>query len=471
MNAMRPIDPQSPIPLVTQIMRHIIALVRNDTWRAGTRLPSIRRFALQCGVSPLTVSNAYNRLVADGMLEAKRGSGFFVTPSLEPRPEPHVTLPDITPSIDSSWMLKHAYENNASTIQAGCGWLPDNYLFLDGIQHAFKALGRRPDPLTSSYGNPYGHGGLRELIRLILLRQGIHAPLSNIILTHGASQALELSIRCLTQPGDTVLVEDPGYCNLFPALQALRLHVIGIPRRHDGPCLDTLERAIKTHAPKAFVINSRLHNPTGTSCSASITHHVLSLAERFNMSIIEDDTFGGLADENSPTLAQLDQLKRVIFVSSFSKTISPGLRVGFLACSSDIADRILHLKMASSLTSSAINEAVVYNILADGRYRLHLGKLREKLSTARKTSTSQLEKSGLKIFAHAQNGLFLWARFQAEINPIHITQSAAEHDIMLAPGFLFSPEQKETPWFRFNASHMANIRLFNFLNNITPKGR
>ena len=456
-------DPHSPTPLVTQIVQQVKALVRSHDWTPGTRLPSIRHLARQCSISPLTVSNAYNRLVADGVLEARRASGFFVLSQEHPPTDGLVALADITPSIDSSWMLQRAYENNASIVQAGCGWLPDSYLFREGIRHALTALGRRPDPEMSGYGNPYGHTGLRELIRLLLLRQGIRCDLSALILTHGASQALELSIRCLTQPGDTVLVEDPGYCNLFPALEALGLRTIGIPRLHDGPCLATLERIARTEQPKAFILNTRLHNPTGTSCSPSVTHHVLSLAERHDFMIIEDDIFGGLADENTPTLAHLDQLQRVIFISSFSKTISPGLRVGFLACPPTISARILRLKMASSLTSSSMNEAIVHTILADGRYRLHLEKLREKLTNARKAAISSLETAGLEIFSYPDGGMFLWARFRTGLDPVLVARKAAEQAIMLAPGFLFSPDQNHTPWLRFNASQMHAPQLFHFL--------
>lgn len=456
-------DPHSPTPLVTQIVQQVKALVRSHDWTPGTRLPSIRHLARQCSISPLTVSNAYNRLVADGVLEARRASGFFVLSQEHPPTDGLVALADITPSIDSSWMLQRAYENNASIVQAGCGWLPDSYLFREGIRHALTALGRRPDPEMSGYGNPYGHTGLRELIRLLLMRQGIRCDLSALILTHGASQALELSIRCLTQAGDTVLVEDPGYCNLFPALEALGLRTIGIPRLHDGPCLATLERIARTEQPKAFILNTRLHNPTGTSCSPSVTHHVLSLAERHDFMIIEDDIFGGLADENTPTLAHLDQLQRVIFISSFSKTISPGLRVGFLACPPTISARILRLKMASSLTSSSMNEAIVHTILADGRYRLHLEKLREKLTNARKAAISSLETAGLEIFSYPDDGMFLWARFRTGLDPVPVARKAAEQAIMLAPGFLFSPDQNHTPWLRFNASQMHAPQLFHFL--------
>ncbi|GBR54847.1 GntR family transcriptional regulator [Neokomagataea thailandica NBRC 106555] len=327
-------------------------------------------------------------------------------------------------------------------------------------------LSRRPEPSLTGYGNPYGHKGLRDLILLLLRRQGIATQTDNIILTHGASQALELSIRCLTKSGDTVLVEDPGYCNLFPLLRALGLRIIGIPREVDGPNLEELNRAARIHSPRLFIINTRLQNPTGTSCSLSKVHHILNCAERFDFKIIEDDTFGGLSDDNTPTLAQLDQIERVIFVSSFSKTICPSLRVGFVVCSQNISNSILHLKMATSLTSSTISEALVFNILADGRYRHHLSKLREKLLVARSEGITRLEKAGMAVFSQDKDGLFLWARFVGEIDSVDLTRRGLDEGIMLAPGFLFSPEPSRNAWFRFNVSYLNDRKLFDLLLSI-----
>ncbi|GAC88796.1 GntR family transcriptional regulator [Gluconobacter thailandicus NBRC 3257] len=449
-------------PLVAQIVTQIAERIRTGDWPEGMRLPSIRRLSADSGVSPLTVSNAYNRLVADGLLEARRASGYFVTRQEDSgRMLPQRT---VATSVDSLWLLQRAYESAPNHIQAGCGWLPDSYLFGSGVKQALSSLGRKSEQMGLGYGNPYGHEGLREQICLMLSRQGIACNTSSIIMTHGASQALELAVRCLTQSGDTIFVEDPGYCNLFPALQALRLNIVGIPRLQDGPCLETLQKLAQTKAPKVFIINTRLHNPTGTSCSAPVLHQVLKLAELYGFTLIEDDIFGDLAAEKTPTLAYLGRLDQVIRVSSFSKTISPGLRVGYVACSPSMAHHILKLKMASSLTSNGISEAIVHHILADGRYRLHLARLREALSELQKSAGKKFQKCGLVPFGKPEGGMFCWMRFPHDIDLLTLTQEAALAGIMLAPGSYFSPDNAPSPWLRFNITHTNSPRLFSFLN-------
>ncbi|GBR17228.1 aminotransferase-like domain-containing protein [Asaia spathodeae] len=457
------LDHNAATPLVGQIVDAIRTRIVAGTWMDGMKLPSIRKLAEGCGVSPLTVSNAYNRLVAEGFLQARRASGYFVTH------EPNAASGAVEtasphPSVDSLWLLQRAYEGDVRQIQAGCGWLPETCLYTSGVRYALNSLGRRPDMQGLGYGNPYGHDGLREQIALSLARQGIACQRSGIILTHGASQALELSIRCLTRPGDTILVEDPGYCNLFPALQALGLTLCGVPRLKDGPCPESFARLAREKRPRAFIINTRLHNPTGTCCSAPVLHKLLRIAEAHDIMLIEDDIFGDLAPDTSPTLAYLGQLDHVIRISSFSKTISPGLRVGYVAASTIIAREILKLKMASSLTSTSISEAIVHHCLADGRYRLHLARLRERLTHLQEKALRRFAKTGLVPFCKPEGGMFLWMRFAQEHDVLQLTRDAARANFLLAPGSYFSPDGAPSPWLRFNITQCDRPEIFTFLN-------
>lgn len=457
------LDHRASTPLVAQIVDAIRTRIVSGIWLDGMKLPSIRKLAQDSGVSPLTVSNAYNRLVAEGFLQARRASGYFVTH--EPNPvSGQIEASSPQPSVDSLWLLQRAYEGDARLIQAGCGWLPEACLYGSGVRHALNSLGRRPEMQGLGYGNPYGHDGLREQIALSLARQGIACQRSGIVLTHGASQALELSIRCVTRPGDTILVEDPGYCNLFPALHAMGLNLCGVPRLKDGPCPERFAKLAREKSPKAFVINTRLHNPTGTSCSAPVLHKLLRIAEAHDIMLIEDDIFGDLAPETSPTLAYLGQLDHVIRISSFSKTISPGLRVGYVAASTAVAREILKLKMASSLTSTSISEAIVHHCLADGRYRLHLARLREKLAHLQEKALRRFTKTGLEPFCKPEGGMFLWMRFAQERDVLQLTRDAARANFLLAPGGYFSPEGAPSPWLRFNTTQCDRPEIFAFLN-------
>lgn len=463
------VDPDSSTPLVMQIMRSVIAEIDRGRLAEGARLPSVRRLAAQCGVSTLTISNAYNRLVAEGYLDARRASGYFVAARRAERPKASARETVLDASIDSLWLLQRVYEENSPLLKAGCGWLPESLLFTDGVKQGLSAVAKKPNGAVARYGSPLGYAPLRRAIQLQLAQREIDCDPEHIVLTHGASQALDLAMRCLLRHGDVVLVDDPGYCNLYPTLHALGARIVGVERTRQGPDVASLAALAERHRPKLFFTNTSLHNPTGTNCSAATLYQVLRLAEQHDFHIVEDDIFAGFAEEPAPCIASLDQLRRVIHVGSFSKTISPSLRVGYLACEGELAQRILRLKMASGLTSSELTEQIVHSILVEGQFRLHLARLREKLGQAQKSVCDGLTAAGLTLFHRPTGGMFLWARFAAERDVPEIVRQAAARGIMLAPGHLFRPDQSATPWLRFNVTHADDPRLYRFLEGVSRR--
>ncbi|WP_019906550.1 PLP-dependent aminotransferase family protein [Methylobacterium sp. 77] len=465
------LDPASTAPLVAQLVEAFSERIRSGSVAPGARLPSVRKLAVQCGVSTLTVSNAYNRLVADGLLEARRASGYFVSARLLERKTAAPRRKPVQISVDSGWLLQRVYEEDTFAIKAGCGWLPDSHLFADGIKQALSALARRPDRLVSRYGHPLGYAPLRRAIQLLLAQRNIDCDPDQILLTHGASQALDLTMRTFLQPGDVAFVDDPGYCNLYPSLHAMGVTIIGVERTLQGPSIAALQALAERHKPKLFFTNTSFHNPTGTSCSPATAHQILRIAETHDFQIVEDDIYASFVEETAPSIASLDQLRRVIHISSFSKTISPSLRVGYLACSPENAQRLLHMKMAASLTSSEISESIVHSILTEGQYRLHIARLREKLAAEQKTVADALLSVGLSIFHRPANGLFLWAGFGGDLDTAGLAQRAAAKGIMLAPGHLFRAHHEPTPWLRFNVAHANAAPLFRFLDAERSSGR
>jgi DNA-binding transcriptional MocR family regulator len=179
--------------------------------------------------------------------------------------------------------------------------------------------------------------------------------------------------------------------------------------------------------------------------------------------IVEDDIYGDLLAGQTTRLATLDQLERVLFVSSFSKTVSASLRVGFLACKYEIAESLTDLKLLTSLTTSEIDERLVYELLTAGYFRKQLDKLRARLRKARGDAVKNLERSGLEIYQEAEDGLFIWARRDPSENATSLAAGAARQGIMLAPGALFRPQQEASPWLRFNAAGCENPAIFRFL--------
>lgn len=458
------LDPNRATPLVAQIHEAVAAKINNGMLRNGARLPSVRELAKQCAVSTLTVANAYNRLVAEGYLEARRASGYFVSakPSRAGVQRNAATAAD----VDSSWLLQRVYEDGSTLLRAGCGWLPETHLYAEGVKHALGALSKKPNSAFARYGNPHGYFPLRQQIQTLLASRDIDARPDQIILTHGATQALDLIARCLLQPSDTVLVDDPGYCNLIPILRGIGVRIIGVERMSQGPNVETLQALADRYSPKAFFTNTTLHNPTGTSYSPSVAYQILRLAEQYGFFIVEDDIFAGLAPEPSPTIASLDQLKRVAYVGSFSKVISPCLRVGYLACNEEITQRILYFKMASGLTTSELNEQITHSILVQGHHRAHLTRLRQDLGIAQEAVCDGLSAAGLEIFHRPIGGLFVWARFGRTVDVREVAQKAVKEGIMLAPGYLFRPDQQPTSWLRFNVAYSNSRQLYTFLESV-----
>ncbi|HCU84253.1 MAG TPA: PLP-dependent aminotransferase family protein, partial [Methylophilus sp.] len=229
------------------------------------------------------------------------------------------------------------------------------------------------------------------------------------------------------------------------------------------PDVSALQQLLQEHRPKLFFTNTVLHNPTGTSTSLAVAHQILQLSEKYGLYIVEDDIYGDFHPQNATRLAALDQLNRVIYVSSYSKTISASLRVGFIACQADLANRLLDLKLLTGLTSSEINQRVMYQILVEGRYRKHMEKVRSQLEVKRAQVIRALEECGLSIHAEPAGGMFVWAKLANDKNAAEVASEASKQNIMLAPGNLFRPYQEPSSWLRFNVAHCEDDKVFELL--------
>ena len=299
-----------------------------------------------------------------------------------------------------------------------------------------------------------------------LQARSIEVDAEQIILTQGASQALNLCARLFLKPGDTVFVDDPMYANLIALLQTGGYRVIGVPRTSSGPDCAQLELLAALHRPRAFFTNTSLQNPTGTSTSIASAHRILRAAENFDFQIVEDDIFVDLQPERGISLAALDQLHRVTYIGSLSKSISPSLRVGFIACNRDLAQEFAQKKMLEGLTSCEISEKLASIILTEGRHRLSIERLRGRCEQAQRTVAAGLENCGLQLFHRPNAGMFVWARFPGAIDTAQVAQQAAQEALLLAPGKLFETVDQPSPWLRFNVAHSDHAQVYRFLERI-----
>ncbi len=459
------LNAQDSSPLIDQIVRALQRLMEDRALRVGARLPSIRAFAHDHHVSRFTVVQAYDRLVAMGYLQSRLGSGFYVAA----RPSAPVSEVAWQPdqSIDVVWLLRTTLTERSTKPIPGAWWLPASWMEVTGLRKSLRHLSSKQGEFLTAYGTPGGYLPLRELLCSRLTRLGVPAEPGQIVLTSGVTHATDLITRFFIRAGDAVLVDDPGFFILFGGLKSFGAKLVGVPWNRDGPDTETMESLIREHQPRLFFTNTILHNPTGSSISQAVAHRILQLAEKYDMMVVEDDIYGDFHPGNPTRLATLDQLKRVIYVSSFSKSVSAGLRVGYLACQKELATQLCDVKLLTSLTTSEINERLIYQLLAEGHYRKHMDKLRTRLQGARQKTITRLEALGYTVHAEPEGGMFLWARPQTQ-DSAPLARLAAQQGIMLSPGYMFRPHQETSPWLRFNAAHSDDEAIYRFLENDHP---
>lgn len=444
---------------IGQLVQHFSQLIDQAKLAQGARLPSIRAAAKEFKVSTFTVVQAYDRLVALSYVEARKGAGFFVarvSSSIEQQRS-------AVPLRDVYWLLDDGFHPDAGALAPGSGELPDSWVDEPGLRRALRRLGRGSG-LLAEYGESRGVLALRQWLQCYLIERGVHVESEQIVLTHGASQALNMVINTLLRPGDCVLVDDPGYINLLANLRDHKVEIVGVPWTPQGPDVEKLDELLARHRPKAFFTNPWLQNPTGSSYSPAVAHRVLQLADTHDCWIVESDVYGQLVQNNQPLLAALDNLQRVIYVGSISKSMAPSLRVGFVTAEPAVAEALQHYKMTTGLYSSQLCEHLALLMLNDGTQRKRYQKLRDRLLQAQLFTRQQLQQIGWQCWAPIAPTPFLWIGSGKEgFDPVALTRAGLKQNILLSPGCVFRPSLEATPWLRFNVALSEAPAIWRFL--------
>ncbi|GAB2461541.1 PLP-dependent aminotransferase family protein [Comamonas humi] len=459
-----PAPTERPLPLVAQIEQDLRTRMARGVLGAGMRLPSIRQLAEARGVSRNTVIEAYERLRAQGLVRARQGSGYFVQEP--PPPGPAGAGGALAPqqAEDVAGALWHLFRDAPGTLKLGCGWLPDSWREQDELAAAIRQVARREAQALFDYSTPLGSPALRTLLQQQLAaRLGFGVAASQIVLTTGASHGLDLLVRYLLRPGDEVLVESPGYYNLFGLLQLHGIRLLEVPRTPQGPDVDALAQLLQSHRPKAFFANSVFHNPTGGLLSAATAHRLLQLAERHDFVLVEDDIYADLQDEPSVRLATLDQLQRVIYLGSFSKTLSCSLRVGYIAASAALIRPLVDVKMLTSIASSRFAEEVVAAMVESGSYRRLAERLRRRLEGQQAAVQQLMASAGWEVWGQPAGGMFVWARRPGVEDSATLVAAAERRGISLSAGSAFMPSGAASPWLRINVAYATEPAAVAFL--------
>ena len=430
--------------LVDESIEWVMHRIQRQVFSAGTRLPSIRALARLRGVSPFTISEAYGRLVAVGILEARQGSGYFARSAALERADSAASR---SGKIDLSWLLHHMLSGHGAR-GPGLGVLPAEWL--DGIQigTALRSLGRQGRWLDS--GRPSGFEPLRGLIQRRLADLDILAGAAQIVLTTGITHALNLVLRALVRPGETVLTSDPSWFGALGMLSEHGARIVGVPWRATGLDIHALESAVTRERPRLLVLSSIGQNPTGLSLGLDIAKRILGLAKQYDFAIFEDDVYADLCSTPVRRLAAEDSLSRVIYASSFSKTLASNIRVGFLVAEAPLAQRLSEAKILGGFTTPELNERLVHKLLVEGHYSRHVARLRRRLMLHRTRMCRSLATQGIEVLGENGDGLFLWANMQTDTNDL--AAICSKQGLLLAPGSLFSPRQEPSTWMRINVT-------------------
>lgn len=425
----------------------------------GARLPSVRRQAKALEVSVSTVVEAYERLAAEGLIHSRPGSGFYVSGPVAPLSLAALG-PKVEREVDPLWISRQSLEAGDEVLKPGCGWLPASWMHESGLRRGLRALARSEDAALADYATPLGLPALRQVLSRRMAANGVEAGPDRIMLTESGTQAIDLICRFLLEPGDTVLVDDPCYFNFHALLKAHRVEVVGVPYTPSGPDLDAFDAALAAHAPRLYVTNSAIHNPTGAALSPVVAHRLLKLADRSGLVVVEDDIFADFEATPAPRLAAFDGLSRVIHIGSFSKTLSASVRCGYIAARPDWIDSLADLKIATSFGGGRLAAELLLAALTDGGYRKHMETVRGRLAAAMERTVGRLEGLGIAPWLVPQAGMFLWCRLPGGVDAAAVARACLREDVVLAPGNAFSRSQTASSFLRFNVAQSLDDRIF-----------
>ncbi|MFO1339947.1 MAG: PLP-dependent aminotransferase family protein [Burkholderiaceae bacterium] len=456
--------------LTEQLAAQFGERIRQRLLAPGARLPSVRECARRHGVSPHTVVAAYDQLLAQGLVEARRQRGFFVRePARGPAAagrgaaKPATAAAAAAPAarvapVDATALIRGMFHSAQQRPAPGLGTLPPDWLDLPLLASALRRVLAHGDAaLALQYGQPAGDSRLREALATKLADFGVRAPAAQIVTATGATQALDIVSRALLAPGDAVLVDEPGWAVEYARLTQLGMRLLPVPRGADGPDLAVMAALAREHRPRLYVTVSVLHNPTGHSLGLGQAHQVLKLAEAHDFRIVEDDTYAHLAPAHLPRLAALDGLHRTLYVSGFSKILTPSWRVGYVAAPPELVERLIDVKLLSTLTTPAVLEQAVAHCLEQGSLRRHAERVVARLDAARHRVVQLAQAHGCRFVAPPQ-GLFGWVDTGVDTEPL--AQALLDHGWLLAPGHLFHATRRPSTLMRINFATSQDARFW-----------
>lgn len=444
------------------------AAIRSGSLRPGTRMPSLRQIINQHGVSQATATHAYHLLEQWGLVHAEERSGYFVAPQLrDERASSSNSRTVESASVDISELVFSVLDaaKRPGIVPLGSAFASPALFPLARLAKSLGHAARSESPWRTVADLPPGNDKLREQIALRYLRFGVCASAADIIVTNGAIDALNLCLMAVTQPGDVVAVQSPGFYAALQAIERLGLRALEIPVDSEsglGLDLDALADALKTQPIRACWFMTNFQNPTGVTMPDAHKQALVDLLARHDVPLIEDDVYGELhyAPHYPAPAKAFDRHGIVMHCSSFSKTLAPGYRVGWVSAGR-YATRVQRLQLMTTLCASIPVQAGIADYLEHGGYERHLKKIRIALRTQRDAMLAAIRRWLPEGTRHTtpEGGYFVWLTFPDPVDAMALLRLAVEHGISVAPGPLFSPTHAFTNCVRLNYGHPWTPRI------------
>ncbi len=453
----RLIDQSQDKNLYEQVADRIQRLIAEGTLQTGDRLPSVRKLHEQWSVSVSTVLEAYRLLEDRGLIAARPQSGYYVKQSLLKTPsEPQQSAPSPKAHhVDNSLGFRVICSiRDSQTIKLGAAVPSMELLPLAALNRLMGQVLRQYQTIAHAYDVPPGCEALRHEVARRLMDAGCSVTPDEIVTTNGTFESVFLSLRATTQPGDTVAIESPTYYGLLEALEILHLKALELPTHpRDGLSLLHLETTLQKKRIAACALVSNFSNPLGTCMSDQKKKELVELLARYEVPLIEDDIYGDLYFEGTrpKALKAFDREGLVLYCSSCSKTLSPGLRVGW-AVPGRYQAKVEQLKWVINQTTATAPQLTVAAFLSNGGYDRHLRQLRR----AYQSQTLRMTQAICDYFppetrvTHPKGGHVLWVELPAEFDSLELYETALQRQISIAPGIIFSPSGGYNNCFRLN---------------------
>ncbi len=441
-----------------QVAERIISLIENGVLKSGEKIPSLRNLSEQLNVSVNTVREAYWKLENRSYIEAVPQSGYYVrsehaadAPAACSRPAQtdlsEVGICDVYTAL--------AYEKGLENIVPfGVALLDRCYWPERKISRFYQEAIRRHPAEAFDYTMTPGYRPLREQIALVGMNAGLRLTPDDLIVTNGCQEAIFLCLFALCRPGDAVAVEKPVYFSLLSLLDSMGITPVEIPPEDgEGMNLDVLRYALQRERIKAVFTISNYSNPTGTVLPSGKKRRLLEILREFDVPLIEDDIYGDLSHGARPDACKTyDEEGRVIYCSSFSKTISPGLRLGWVA-PGRFYDAVARRKRLMDIGCPSLNQIAVSLFLKEGGYDRHLRRIRQGL----KSSVAMVRREILEKFPKGTTvsdpggGFLLWVKVPGGVDTMDVYFKGLKEGILIAPGCLFSRSGDLSAYMRISA--------------------